>query len=104
MPSFELTESQLKDLARYFLGPDWRILFIGEVCYLIGVHRTFFGYSPREVFRHAGVNLPSRQLHVQMGRRVMLGRNCIQICRSNSEALKATRALNRVILTPATKG
>lgn len=96
----DFTEAQATDLARYFLGPDWRAE------HRIGVGRTHLGYtltnprqiidadSWREVFRAAGVKLPLRPQYVAKGTSVMFGATAICTTPSNTLAKRIAAALN----------
>lgn len=100
MSAPDFTVAQANDLARYFLGPDWRAE------HRIGVGRTHLGYtltSPRqiidadswrEVFRAAGVQLPLRPQYVAQGARVMMGDRAICTAVSNTLAKRIAAALN----------
>lgn len=95
MPPATFTISQATDLARYFLGPEWRATFHDGACCLIEGPRTrFVASSWRGVFRAAGVSLPSRPRFVGVGRRVMYGSRSVASCVSNSMASRVADALN----------
>jgi len=60
----DITLEQANDLARYFLGPDWKAEYTGAIkgprYSLEGPHELIDGDSWRDVFRGAGVQLPAR--------------------------------------------
>lgn len=94
----ELTEDQAVDLARHFLGADWYAIEraasgrfdLGRN--MVGIMYT--GDSWREVFRKAGVKLPSRRRFTSIGPTVMNGAESVASCRSKSMAERIAAALN----------
>ena len=104
MPPDDFTLAQANDLARYFLGPDWRAVDLmgGNRPYLLegpakplGV--SFQGASWREVFRAAGVHLPLRPQFVAQGVRVMMGERAVCTAVSNTMGKRIAAALNEHI-------
>lgn len=95
----ELTTAQATDLARYFLGPDWRAGWDGtpsdpEPCFLTNRAQTFVGSSWRDVFRAAGVKLPSRSRFTAHGTSVMHEEETVATARSSNFAQRIAAALN----------
>jgi hypothetical protein len=91
-----LTASQATDLARYFLGGEWRASHSIGVCYLWqGDNLRFKARGWREVFRAAGVKLPARTEFASVGRRVVFGAESVATCVSNSMASRVAGALNK---------
>lgn len=101
----ELTTDQAGDVARFFLGPQWRAATLGLATYEIrdissfdkGANiytRRFMGDSWREVFRLAGIKLPSRSRYTQQGTSVMLNGEHIAACASGTKARLICAALN----------
>lgn len=97
----DFTEAQANDLARYFLGPDWKAELTGAIknnwYSLEGPHQLIEGDSWREVFRGAGVQLPFRPQFVAQGVRVMMADRAVCTAASNTMAKRICAALNEHI-------
>jgi hypothetical protein len=101
-PDFTLDEAQ--DLAKYFLGPDWKALFLqlGAAPYMLRKQTKPLGVSVqgeswRAAFRAAGVHLPFRSEYAYRGLRVMMGDKAVCTAVSNTMAKRITAALNEHI-------
>jgi hypothetical protein len=96
--SDDFTLAQANDLARHFLGPDWKAEYTGAIkgdrYSLEGPHTLIDGDSWRAVFRAAGVQLPLRPQYVAQGVRVMLADRAICSAVSNTLAKRIAAALN----------
>jgi hypothetical protein len=102
LPKDDFTLAQANDLARYFLGPNWKAIDLrgGTHPYLLEkspadpVGWSVQGESWREAFRAAGVQLPLRPQYVAQGVRVMLADRAICTAVSNTMAKRVAAALN----------
>lgn len=94
----DFTLEQANDLARYFLGPDWKAEYTGAIkgdkYSLEGPHALIDGRSWREVFRAAGVQLPMRSRYTAHGTSVMMEDRPICTAVSNTLAKRIAAALN----------
>ena len=98
MPS-EFTVDQARDLARHFLGTDWKAAEVHGLRYLIrgpgqSVHT---GSSWREAFRSARINLPMRPRYTAQGPRVMMEDRAICTAVTNTMAKRIAGALNEYV-------
>jgi hypothetical protein len=93
----ELTDSQATDLARHFLGPRWTACkgFQGAYCLMDGKQLTHVNSNWRDVFRMAGVALPSYPRFISTGLRVMHGSKAVCTAVSNTTAKRIANALNK---------
>jgi hypothetical protein len=101
MPPVDFTLAQANDLARYFLGPDWKAELTGDPkgdrVLIEGPREILEGDSWRAVFRAAGVHLPLRPQYVAQGVRVMMKDSAICTAISNTFAKRIAAALNNHI-------
>lgn len=102
MPKDDFTLAQANDLARYFLGPDWKAGYFapdrrGDMLYLEGPHTLVEGGSWRDLFRAVGVQLPFRPQYVAQGLRVMMADRAVCTAASNTMAKRICAALNEHI-------
>lgn len=98
-PSRELTLAQAQDLARYFLGPEWRVRLTDSLYkpYSLsnGQHMVYAAPGWRSLFRLAGVKLPLRPQFTAQGARVMMtGDRAVATAVSNTMAKRIAAALN----------
>lgn len=98
-PDTEITTAQANDLARYFLGPKWWAINDrqGIVCLGDGPRSSprFMGSGWRDVFRAAGVKLPSRSRFTAQGTSVMQDAEPVATARSATYAKRIANALNK---------
>lgn len=104
MPPPDFTLHQANDLARHFLGPDWKAFFLPlskSPCILRKETKPFGvvcqGENWREVFRFAGARLPLRPQFVAKGLRVMRSDQAACTATSNTMAKRIAAALNEHI-------
>jgi hypothetical protein len=94
----DFTLAQANDLARYFLGPQWRAELTGAIkrdrLSLEGPHTLIEADSWQDLFRAAGVPLPIRPQYIAAGLRVMLVDRAICTAVSNTLAKRIAAALN----------
>lgn len=98
MASNDLTVNQATDLAKHFLGSEWRALNPYPSAYSLYVpasDRIWVNTSWRDVFRAAGVKLPSRPRFADHGHQVVMGDEWIATTRSSTMAKRITNALNQ---------
>lgn len=89
------TVPQATDLARHFLGREWRAAYANGECRLYNNQGLQAGASSwRLVFHAVGVSLPVRRRFASVGRRVMFGAQAVANCVSNSMASRVAGALN----------
>lgn len=97
MPSRDLTPAQATDLARYFLGPEWRARLTHSLQkpYMLSDGRqAYAAASWRSLFRLVDVKLPVRPQFISAGMRVMMGERAVATAVSNSMAKRIAAALN----------
>lgn len=99
--SDDFTVAQANDLAHYFLGPDWKAVYLGSGIspYLLEGPAKPYGVSYqaagwRDVFRAAGVYLPLRSRYISQGLRVMKDDRAICTAASNTMSKRIAAALN----------
>ena len=95
MPNPDFTVAQARDLARHFLGPQWKATFDNTGhCFLGDGAATFLGPNWRTAFRAAGVKLPFRPRFVGIDQRVVLGNENVAVATSRTMAARIAKALN----------
>jgi hypothetical protein len=94
----DLTLAQAQDLARHFLGREWRVAeTVGDAPREFALHRPGCGYVARTwraVFRLAGVKLPVRPQFVAVKDRIMRYTHCVGVMASPTFAARTANALN----------
>lgn len=88
----DFTVDQAKDLATYFLGPNWQTFVVGPNLMLFNLeaHTTY----EHSTWRAAGVKLPYRPRYASVGPRVLLGVDQVAVCKSSNFAVRTAAALN----------